>query len=50
MELSQNQKGSLTELQCITAFLAKGAEISIPYGNHARYDFIADIDNKLLKI
>lgn len=50
MELSQNQKGSLTELQCITAFLALGAEVSIPYGNHARYDFIADIRGQLLKI
>ena len=44
------KKGNLTELQCITAFTEMGALVSIPFGEDSRYDFIADIDNKLIKI
>ena len=50
MELNSKQKGKLTELQCITAFSEQGYVVSIPYGDDARYDFIADIDGKLLRI
>ena len=50
MELSSKQKGNLTELQCITAFYELGYAVSIPYGENSRYDFIADVDGKLLKI
>lgn len=48
--LSSKQKGNLTELQCITAFYEQGYTVSIPYGENCRYDFIADVDGKLLKI
>lgn len=48
--LSSKQKGNLTQLQCITAFVKQGYNISIPYGDNSKYDFIADIDGKLLKI
>lgn len=44
------KKGNLTELQCITAFMQEGYQVSIPFGEDSRYDFIADVDNKLLKI
>ena len=50
MELTSKQKGNLTELQCITAFMAEGCGVSIPYGDNSKYDFIADINGKLLKI
>ena len=50
MELSSKQKGNLTELQCITAFYELGYQISIPYGENSRYDFIADINGKLIKV
>ena len=50
MELSTKQKGNLTELQCITAFYKLGYAVSIPYGENSRYDFIADINGKLLRI
>ena len=50
MELSSKQKGNLTELQCITAFYELGYAVSIPYGENSRYDFIADVNGKLLKI
>lgn len=50
MELSTKQKGNLTELECITAFYKLGYKVSIPYGENSRYDFIADIEGKLVKI
>ena len=50
MELSSKQKGNLTELQCIAATCACGCQVSIPYGDNAKYDFIADVDGRLIKI
>jgi len=50
MDLNTKQKGNLTELQCLAAFTALGYTVSIPYGDCARYDFIADINNKLYRI
>lgn len=50
MELTSKQKGNLTELQCIAAFVAAGYGVSIPYGDNSKYDFIADVNGKLLKI
>lgn len=50
MQLDSKQKGNLTELQCLVAFSKLGLTVSIPYGDHARYDFVLDIDNKLYKI
>lgn len=50
IELSSKQKGNLTELQCITAFYKLGYTVSIPYGENSRYDFIADINGKLLRV
>jgi hypothetical protein len=48
--LNTKQKGNLTELQCITSFYELGYSISIPYGENNRYDFIADVNGRLLKI
>ena len=50
MELDKKQKGNLTELQCISACYALGYSVSIPYGENSRYDFIADINGKLIRI
>lgn len=50
IELSPKQKGNLTELKCITAFYELGYQCSIPYGENSRYDLIADIDGKLIKV
>lgn len=50
MELNTKQKGNLTELQCITACYLLGYNVSIPYGENSRYDFILDLNGKLLKI
>ena len=43
-------KGMTTELDCIRSFIQRGFQVSIPYGNCARYDFIADDGKKLYRI
>ena len=48
--MEPKQKGNLTELQCITSFYELGYHVSIPYGENCRYDFIADIKNKLIRV
>lgn len=48
--LEPKQKGNLTELQCITAFYELGYKVSLPYGENSRYDFIADINGKLIRV
>lgn len=42
--------GNLNELKCIARFMELGYECSIPYGNGAKYDFIADIEGKLIRV
>lgn len=42
--------GNVIELQCISKFIELGYEVSIPYGNGAKYDFIADVNGKFLRI
>lgn len=49
MQYTQNV-GNVNELKCMLAFIELGYECSIPYGNGARYDFIVDINSKLLRI
>ena len=41
--------GNVVELKCIAKFIEMGYECSIPYGNGAKYDFIADINGELLR-
>ena len=48
--LNKKQIGNLTELKCISAFYELGYSINIPYGENNRYDFIADIGGKLIKV
>ena len=50
MELTSKQKGNLTELQVITYLYSLGYQCSLPYGENSRYDLIADINGKLIKI
>ena len=44
------KRGNLTDLQCMTAFMELGYQVSIPFGEDSRYDFVADINDKLYKI
>lgn len=45
-----NQKGFITELQCQYDFSRYGILLSQPIMQDSRYDFIADIQNKLYRI
>ena len=42
--------GNYIELQCISKFISFGYTCSIPYGNSAKYDFIAELGGKLIRI
>ena len=50
MELTSKQKGNLTELQVITYLYSLGYQCSLPYGENSRYDLIADIHGRLIRI
>lgn len=43
-------KGDVNELKCMTAFEERGYSVSIPFDGSSKYDFIADIEGKLLRI
>jgi hypothetical protein len=49
MDYTQS-KGNVIELQCISKFIELGYECSIPYGNGAKYDFVADVNGTFLRI
>lgn len=42
--------GNITELKCLLKFIELGYECSIPYGNGAKYDFVADVNGQMLRI
>lgn len=42
--------GSATEIKVMLAFIELGYNVSSPYGDCERYDFIADIDGKLVRV
>jgi hypothetical protein len=39
-------KGNITELMCIAGFTELGYQVSIPYGDSAKYDFVVDVNGK----
>lgn len=50
MEETTQYKGRITEQKCFLKCLEKGYTVSKPLFDNARYDFILDTGNKLLKI
>lgn len=48
--LTSKQKGNLTEMLCYVEFMKLGIKISLPFGEDCRYDFIADINGKLIRV
>ena len=42
--------GNITELLCIAKFIELGYECSIPYGNGAKYDFLVDLEDKIIRV
>lgn len=43
-------RGDLTEAKCIEDCIKRGYEVSLPFSGSSRYDVIADIDGKLIRI
>ena len=50
VELTTKQKGNITEMECILAFMKAGYKVSIPYGEDCKYDLVLDINNNLYRI
>ena len=50
VELTTKQKGNITEMECILAFMKAGYKVSIPYGEDCKYDLVVDIANRLYRI
>lgn len=48
--LNSKQKGNITELECMLAFVKAGYNVLTPYGDCERYDFVADINGMFYKI
>lgn len=48
--LDTKQKGNETEMECMLAFMKLGHQVNIPFGEDSRYDFIADVNNNMLRI
>ena len=42
--------GTMTELRIMLDFIGLGYSVSAPYGDCDRYDFIADVNGRLLRI
>lgn len=42
--------GNITEMECMLAFMKLGYNVLTPYGDCERYDFVADVNGKFLKI
>lgn len=48
--LNTKQRGNITEVECMLAFLKLGYNVLTPYGDCERYDFVVDINNQFYKI
>lgn len=48
--MNSKQKGNITELETMLAFLRFGYNVLTPYGDCERYDFVVDAGSKFYKI
>ena len=48
--MNSKQKGNITELETMLAFMKLGYNVLTPYGDCERYDFVVDINGKFYKI
>jgi len=48
--MDTKRKGDIAELKTLTKLTELGADVSEPYGENTRYDFIVDINNELIKV
>ena len=50
MEYTTNQKGLITELEVALKLIKMGYQVSQPLNADCKYDFIVDVNNRLLRI
>lgn len=48
--LSSKAKGAQTELNCLAYLHGLGYDVSVPWGDNARYDLVLDVNHKLYKL
>lgn len=48
--MNSKQKGNITELETMLAFLKLGFNVLTPYGDCERYDFVVNANDKFYKI
>ena len=48
--MNSKQKGNITELETMLAFLKLGYNVLTPYGDCERYDFVVDVKGKFIKV
>lgn len=49
-EYNSKLKGNITELETAVALIRRNCSVCIPYGDRDRYDLVADIDGKFVRI
>jgi len=48
--MNTKQIGDETEVRVITALIAEGYSVSIPFGDNDKYDLVLDTGNQLLRV
>ena len=48
--MNSKQKGNITELECMLAFIKQGYNVLTPYGDCERYDFVVDANGKFIRV
>lgn len=48
--MNSKHKGNITEIETILSFMKLGYNVLIPYGDCERYDYVVDINGRLIKI
>ena len=48
--MNSKQKGNITELEAMLAFLKFGYNVLTPYGDCERYDFVVDVNGKFIRV
>ncbi len=48
--MNSKQKGNITELETMLAFIKQGFNVLTPYGDCERYDFVVDVNGKFLRV
>lgn len=49
-KLNSKKIGNTTEIKCMSSFIELGYNVLIPFGDCERYDFVADVNGKFIRI